>query len=99
MILKRIDPISCAKVYGVICVFIGFIAGLLVAVVAWLVGQMFGAGGGQEYSSGLSIFFGIGAVIAYPILYGVLGFVLGFLSSVIYNWIAGAIGGIELEFE
>jgi hypothetical protein len=100
MILTRIEPLSCAKIYGVLCVLIGLLAGIAVAGVAWAMSQAFGSATGPEaYSEGLGFLFGTGAIISYPIFYGVFGFVIGFLSSVIYNWVAARIGGIELEFE
>lgn len=99
MILKRIEPISCAKIYGVVCVLIGLLAGIIVAGIAWAMEQVFTGMGEEAYPVGLGYLFGAGAIISYPIFYGIFGFVAGFLSAVVYNWIAGLIGGIELEFE
>lgn len=100
MILKRIEPLSCAKVYGIICVFIGLIAGLLVAGVTTVARQIFGPGPGSDaFQDGLGYMIGPGAILSYPIFYGILGFVSGFLGALLYNWIAKHIGGIEVEFE
>jgi hypothetical protein len=41
--------------------------------------------------------FGIGFALAMPILYGCLGFVFAALGCVLYNWVAGWAGGIEVE--
>lgn len=91
---------SCAKVYGLICVFIGLLAGIFVAAAFWVTSSMFGpAAGSQMPVRGMSYFFGGGAIISFPIFYGILGFIMGYLSAVIYNLIANMIGGIELEFE
>ena len=34
-----------------------------------------------------------------PFLYGALGFVIGAVGALLYNWIASAIGGIEMELQ
>ncbi len=34
-----------------------------------------------------------------PFIYGALGFVIGAVGALLYNWIASAIGGIEMELE
>lgn len=96
MILKRIDPSSCAKVYGVVCVAVGLIAGLFISVAAWLTSSMFDGGGG---GGGMGMLFRAGAIIFLPIFYGVIGFIMGYLSAVVYNVAAKSIGGIEVEFE
>jgi hypothetical protein len=40
---------------------------------------------------------GIGAIIVFPILYGLLGFLFGLLSAAIYNLAARIIGGVTIE--
>lgn len=100
MILKRIEPMSCAKVYGLICVFIGLIAGIFVAGIFWVTSHLFGPGMDSDIPlRGMSYLFGGGAIISFPIMYGIMGFIMGYLSAVIYNWIANMIGGIEMEFD
>ncbi len=42
--------------------------------------------------------FGVGFALAMPILYGVLGFVFAALGCLLYNWVAGWAGGIEVDF-
>jgi hypothetical protein len=41
--------------------------------------------------------FGAGFALALPILYGVLGFVFTAIGCAIYNFVAGLVGGIEVE--
>ena len=43
--------------------------------------------------------FGIGFAIALPILYGVCGFIFTAIGCAIYNWVAGMVGGIEVELD
>ena len=66
---------------------------------------MLGAGIGAAASESSDVpmwlgpLFGMGAVIFMPILYGVLGAIFGALTAVIYNVIAGMVGGLRLEVE
>lgn len=48
-------------------------------------------------SRGLGTVFGVGAIILFPILYGVMGLIFGAVSAALYNLFAGIVGGIELE--
>jgi len=43
--------------------------------------------------------FGAGFALALPILYGVCGFIFTALGCVIYNFVAGLVGGIEVELD
>jgi hypothetical protein len=41
--------------------------------------------------------FGVGAIIFFPILYGVLGFIGSLIGAGIYNLLAAMVGGVEIE--
>jgi hypothetical protein len=41
--------------------------------------------------------FGVGAIIVLPILYGCGGFIGAAISAWLYNLIAGAVGGVEVD--
>lgn len=43
--------------------------------------------------------FGPGFALALPIIYGVLGFIFTAIGCAIYNFVAGLVGGIEVELE
>ncbi len=43
--------------------------------------------------------FGAGFALALPILYGVAGFIFTAIACAIYNFVAGFVGGIEVEME
>jgi len=46
---------------------------------------------------GLGAMWGVAAVVIFPVLYGVLGFLVTLLTTWLYNVVAGAVGGIELD--
>ena len=95
--LKRVGVFSCAKVSGILYAALGLILGLLMSLFSLAVGSMM-----RQYGESGGIFgaiFGVGAIIFLPIFYGVLGFLVGALMAWIYNLIASAFGGIEMEFE
>ena len=88
MIVKRIDPASAAKICGVIYAAIGFIIGILVALVSSTgLGGMLGGG------------FGMAAIIVLPILYGFGAAVVAFVGALIYNVAARKVGGVQLDVE
>ena len=95
MILKRIDPMSCAKVSGVLYTLMGLIFGVFFSIFS-MIGAAFGGGGD---SGMLGVIFGVGAIILMPIFYGVLGFIAGGIMAWIYNKVADWMGGVEVEFD
>jgi hypothetical protein len=57
--------------------------------------------GGMMYSGpgGNAFIFGIGTVIVFPVIYGIMGFISGVLIGLFYNFISGYTGGMEMEVE
>ncbi|HTK78772.1 MAG TPA: hypothetical protein VL371_26170 [Gemmataceae bacterium] len=96
MVLKRIGVLSAAKVAGVMYAALGLVVGLVFAGMASLVPF---ASHESGVPSWLAPMFGVGALIAAPIFYGVMGFVMGAVSAVLYNLFAGLVGGLELDIE
>lgn len=43
--------------------------------------------------------FGVGFAILLPVLYGVIGFIFAAIGCALYNWVAGMVGGIEVQLE
>jgi hypothetical protein len=95
MIVKRIGPLSIAKVAGMLYGILGLIVGCFVALFS-LVG---GAVSEELGGAALGALFGVGAVIFLPILYGFLGFLMALVGAALYNLAAGWIGGIEVQIE
>ena len=98
MILKRIGVLSLAKICAIVYAVLGLIIGFFVSAIA-LMGTMIGSAFNESAVPFIGLFFGIGSIIIFPILYGVLGFLGGLISAAIYNLVARGIGGLEMEFE
>jgi hypothetical protein len=60
------------------------------------------AGGFASNSAGSGAFgavVGVGAVLIFPILYGLMGFVTTLVGAWLYNVAAGMVGGVELDVQ
>jgi hypothetical protein len=95
MVVRRVAPVSFAKVAGIIYAVLGFCFGLLFTL-ASLAGAFASERAGAP---GLGLLLGVGAVIMLPIFYGVLGFVVSLIGAALYNAAAGWVGGVEVEMQ
>jgi hypothetical protein len=57
------------------------------------------AGGAGAPPMPLMMGMGLGFAVFVPFIYAALGFVFGALAALLYNLLAGWMGGFELEFE
>ena len=91
MVINRIGPVSCAKITGTLYAVLGLIIGACFSLFALAgfasdrTGAMFGA------------VMGVGAIVMFPIFYGVLAFVVTLIGASLYNVAAGIVGGVEVE--
>lgn len=83
--IRRFDPMQAAKVMGVLYAILGLIFLPFFAVISYFSPQ------GSAY--------GLGLAIAFPVIYGVLGAIFMMIAAVLYNTVAGWVGGIEVELE
>ena len=81
--IRRFGVGQTAKVLGVLYTLLG-----LVFLPFVLVAAMF-----APNEAGL----GIGFAVALPVIYGLAGFVFTAIGCLIYNLVAGWVGGIEVE--
>jgi hypothetical protein len=95
MVLKRIEPLSCGKVAGVLYGVMGLVVGSIVSVAA-LAGGFSGGSAFGPLAGGLA---GVAAIVLLPILYGGLGFLVAVIAAWLYNFAAGFVGGIEIELK
>ena len=102
MTIRRFGVLSVAKIYGLLTFLIGLIVGVIYGLVLILFGAAMSAiAPGREATAGgiSTVVIGIVMMIAFPIMYGLLGFISGAIGALIYNAVAGIIGGIKLELE
>jgi Transmembrane domain of unknown function (DUF3566) len=101
-VIARISPGSAIKVGLVLYAFLGLILGILVALISLMAGGI-AARLGQSAPPGLSSAFGIGggvgAIIVMPIVYGIVGAIAFGLFALIYNVVAGWVGGLEVDLK
>lgn len=84
--ITRIEPGQFALIMGVTYVLLGIIIGLLMYLFTSMIPMPAPFGNTAR---------GIG-VIFIPIIYGVFGYICGFIGAVIYNLVAGTVGGIKV---
>ena len=89
MEIRRIQPLSLAKVFGILYAIIGLMIGIV------MLGATLLAPGPQGL--GRAIMFGMVSPLVFPLLYGVLGFVGGYVGAFLYNSVAKYVGGIVIE--
>jgi len=92
--------LSCARIAGAIYAAIGLIFGALFSLLA-LLGIVFSSTqrtlGQNSLSPLIGGIIGIGAIVIFPIVYGLMGFCFAWLGAWLYNFVAAKVGGIEIE--
>ena len=99
--VKRVGVFSYAKIMAVTMTVFGLIIGVIYGLIFMVLGGAIMASGGRDTgAAGAStLVVGLVMMIAFPVIYGIIGFVAGALGGVIYNVASGFVGGIELELE
>jgi hypothetical protein len=99
MVISRIGVLSCGKVMGALYGLMGLLFGAFFALISLLgVGAaMAGSDSGDTPMPFLGAIFGVGAIVLFPLCYGILGFVGGLITAAIYNLVSGIVGGLEIE--
>lgn len=95
MIINRIGPLSFAKLSAMLYAILGLVLGGIFSLVA-LVG---GFASDTAGAAGVGGIIGVGAVIVFPILYGLMGFVMTLIGAWLYNVAAGVVGGVEVDIQ
>jgi len=88
--VKRIGPRSAFMVGLVTYAILGLIVGAIIACFSLVKGA---GTGGRPFG----FIFGFGAIIFFPIIYGISGAICGGIGAAIYNLVAGWIGGLEMD--
>lgn len=89
--IKKVSSKSVARLFGLMYALMGFIFGIVTSAVSLI------ASSSEDGFVGLM--FGVGAIIALPILYGVMGWIMGYIMGWLYNFTAKRVGGIQIEIE
>ena len=98
--ITRIPAMPLALMLGTIGAAFGLIGGLIAAA-SWtaIMSTITSMPNYQGPSTpSLGVFFGIGAIILFPIGGFISGLVQGLIVAVVYNFLAPRIGGIKLQF-
>jgi hypothetical protein len=92
MVIKRVEPVSMAKISGVLYALMG----LLLALLFMAIGSM---AGGMMQTALPFAGVGLAALIILPIVYGCIGFIASLIMAALYNLVAGWVGGVEIQTE
>ena len=100
MVIKRVAPLSAAKVGGLVYALIGFPSALLLWVISLVGLSRYGLtdspfGPGAVFMAGA----GAAAVVVMPIAYGVVGFFMTLFTAWLYNLMAALVGGMRIEVD
>ena len=98
MIVRRIEPLSLARIAAVLYGALGLVIGAVVTLFA-LVGSSLVAASERTPLPFVGLLFGAGAIVLLPVLYGCLGFVGGLVWSALFNLAARLAGGLVVEVE
>jgi hypothetical protein len=91
--VKRIGPGSAFKVGLALYGLVGLIVGLIFGLISMLGGTL-----ALPAQTGMfGVFFGVGAIIIWPLCYGIGGGIVAAISAVVYNLIARWVGGLEVD--
>lgn len=95
---------SLGKVQGAVSALLGLIIGVITAFFWGLTVLLGIASSGQNAEGtgaliGFGLLFGVGALILYPIILGIVGFIGGLITALFYNLVARFVGGLEIEVE
>lgn len=97
MVIRRIGVLSLAKISAVLHGTMGLIFGIIFALASLLGGAFGQAARDAAAPKIISVLFGFGAILLMPLLYAIVGFLIGVVSALVYNFVAKATGGLELE--
>ena len=95
MVINRIGPLSCAKIAGILYLFLGLVIGAAFSLAAL-------AGGFATDTPEMGVMgalIGVGSILFIPLLYGGIGFFSALIGAWLYNLMASFVGGLQLDVE
>src|ERR1700732_3235726 len=104
-IVRRVGPGSAFKVGLVLYALMGLVLGICMAFGSMVAGSLGGLGhspvpgsggtGGSWDARSFGLGMGLGAIIFFPVIYGLIGGVFAAIGAAVYNLVAGWVGGLE----
>jgi hypothetical protein len=101
MVIKRVAPLSAAKIAGLIYALIGLPFALLVWVIS-LVGLNYSGLSNSPFlpfAPSYVVAGGAVAVIVLPAFYGLFCFFMTLIGAWLYNLVSGFVGGIRVDVQ
>jgi hypothetical protein len=95
MVIRRIAPMSLAKISGTLYAVLGLIIGAVFSLIG-LAGRLATTDSG---GAGMMAAFGVGAIVVFPILYACAGFIGALIGASLYNLVSNIVGGVELDVQ
>jgi hypothetical protein len=97
-IVRRVGPGSAFKVGLVLYALLGLVLGICMAFISMVAGTL--GSMGQTAGPNAKLFgfgMGFGAIIFFPLIYGLIGGIFAAIGAAIYNLVAGWVGGLEVD--
>jgi hypothetical protein len=97
-IVRRVGPGSAFKVGLVVYALIGLVLGIGMAFISMIAGTL--GSMGQSAAPGARLFgfgMGFGAIIFFPVIYGLIGGIFAAIGAAVYNLAAGWVGGLDVD--
>lgn len=97
--VKRIGPGSAFKIGLVLYAAVGLLVGIVWALFTVVAGSLGSMASADNLGAARFLGFGlrVGAIVIFPICYGILGGVTAAITAILYNLVAGWVGGLEVE--
>ncbi len=90
--LRKVGVLSVMKISFVVNLIVGFLAALVMTVFTMVLTPLSGmAGAGRP-----SMMWGPIAIVAIPLIYGIVGCLMVGLAALVYNILAARLGGIQV---
>lgn len=98
MVIKSVRLLSVGKVAGFLYGLLGLLIGAFFSLAVLLGGMTAGiANEAEGAGTAVGALLGVGAIVIFPLLYGLLGALGAIVMALIYNIVAGVVGGIEVD--
>jgi Transmembrane domain of unknown function (DUF3566) len=107
--VRRVGPGSAFKIGLILYGILGLLLGIVMACISMVAGSFGGLGHSAVPGAGgtatavswdlrsFAFGTGFGAIIFFPLLYGLFGGIFAAVGAVLYNLVAGWVGGLEVD--